>query len=277
MLDLIEKVFLTRLRKKQTQIRMNSKLKENMKFENKVVLITGASSGIGKGLAIFFADQGARVLINFNQSQEEAELVLEEVKSLSGEGLLVRADVTKRAEVRAMVEKGQAKFGQINILVNNVGGVRKPADWQQVSEVDFNETLKLNLTASFNCIREIVPKMKKSGGGKIVNISSIAGYMGGAQAPAYTAAKAGVINLTKAFAKELAPAVNVNCVAPGWINTSWHSSKGQDFFKMVERETPLERIGEVEDVVKAVAFLASSQADYITGHTLVLDGGTSLN
>lgn len=254
----------------------NIRQKENMSFKNKVILITGASSGIGKGLALYFAQQEGKVVINYKSSHDAAKKVASKIDGFSGESLTIQADVTQRSEVQSMVSRILSEYGQIDILINNAGGVYEPASWNQVKQSDFNETVQLNLTSVFNCISEVAPQMRKLDGGKIVTISSIAGFMGGAQAPAYTAAKAGSINLTKAFAKELAPSINVNCVAPGWVNTNWHCSKGEDFFKMVKRETPLKRIGKVEDIVRSVSFLASKQAEYITGQTLVVDGGISL-
>lgn len=248
-----------------------------MEFQNKVVLITGASRGIGRGLALAFGKRKAKVVVNYLKSKKEAKKVTDQIKKLNGQAVAVKADVSKRKDVDKMVKKVLKEFDRIDVLINNTGVVHKPADWRKVSEANFRKTWEVNLTGTFNCIKEVAPIMLKQKSGKIVNIASLAGVNpGGARAPAYTAAKAGVINLTKAFAQELAPCINVNAVAPSWVRTDWHIRKGKRFFKMVEKVVPMKRIAEIEDIVQAVFFLVSDKANFITGQTLIIDGGVSL-
>jgi 3-oxoacyl-[acyl-carrier protein] reductase len=248
-----------------------------MEFENKIVLITGASGGIGRGLAAAFGEKEALVVVNYLKSRKEALDVVKRIKESGGQAIAIKADVSKRKDVEKMVEKVLNKFGRIDILINNAGAVFEPAGWQEVSEKSWGKTLAVNLGGVFNCIKEVAPVMLKQKHGKVINIASIAGFIGSSHAPAYSAAKAGVINLTQAFAKELAPHVNVNAVAPCWVaNTDWHKDKGRGFFKMVKREVPMQRMAEIDDVVNAVLFLASEKASFITGQTLILDGGLSL-
>jgi 3-oxoacyl-[acyl-carrier protein] reductase len=235
------------------------------KFKDKVVLVTGASRGIGAGMVSSFSKQGAKVVVNYHQSKKKAEQV---TRSLEGEAMMVQTDVSDRVAVERMVKKVVRKWGRIDILVNNAGGVKNAADWKRVSEQAWKRTIDVNLGGVFNCIRAVLPIMLKQKSGKIVNVASLSGvFPGRAIAPAYTAAKAGVINLTQALAMEAAPQVNVNAVVVGRV-----SKKGLN----VERRIPLARLAKINDVVGAVEFLASEEASYITGQSLIVDGGLSL-
>ncbi len=246
------------------------------KLENNVALITGASTGIGRAIALEFAKEGAKVVVNYVNSKKEANEVVEDVKKLGPDAINVKADVSKSKEVSSMVSKTLEQFGKIDILVNNAGIITRPGDYMNISELDFDKTLNVNLKGPYNCIKSVIPIMKRQKFGKIINISSVFGIIGAAPVAAYCASKAGVINLTKSFAKELAPNVLVNCIAPGTISTQMTKAAGTEVIDWISKNTPLKRIGEPEEIAKAALFLASNDSNFITGQVIVVDGGYSL-
>lgn len=185
----------------------------------------------------------------------------------------IAADIAKPLEVQRLVKETIENFGSIDVLVNNAGLIIRPGDWKNTGETEWDRTIDVNLKGTFYCIKTVAPYMLEQKKGKIVNISSAFGLIGSGGAIAYTAAKAGVINLTKTFAKVLAPYVNVNAVCPGTIETEMTLAAGDEFIRKVIEGTPLKRIGSPEDVANAVAFLASDKANFITGHALLVDGG----
>ncbi|MCD6477919.1 MAG: 3-oxoacyl-ACP reductase FabG [Candidatus Aenigmarchaeota archaeon] len=247
-----------------------------MKLRNKVAIITGSGRGIGKAIAIEFAREGCVVVVNYLHSEEEAMKTVEEIKQIGSDAFPIKADVSKINDVKMMIEKTLEKFGRVDILVNNAGVITRPGDYKNMSEEDFNKTIDVNLKGVYNCIKAVIPAMKKQGNGRIINIASVFGMLGAAPVAAYCAAKAGVINLTKSFAKELAPEILVNCVAPGTIDTEMTRAGGEELIKWISENTPLKRIGNPQEIGKAVLFLASDDSSFITGHTLVVDGGYSL-
>jgi len=245
--------------------------------QSKVAVITGSSRGIGATCASYLAEKGYLIVITYKDSKKQAQKVLKEINKISKGSLVIKLDVTKRQSVELVFNRVLKKFGQIDVLINNAGVVFEPAGWEEVSSQDFLATLEVNLSGVFNCIRIVAPMMKTRKMGVIVNISSLAGVYGSLKAPAYSAAKAGVILLTKAFAKELASDnIRVNAVAPSWVRTSWHRNKSKKFFKMVNKSIPIGRIAEAEDVAAVVNFLVSEESRYITGQTIIVDGGASL-
>lgn len=236
---------------------------------NKTVLITGGSRGIGKETAIAFSKAGYNVVINYNKSEKEAvELAL----SL-GNAIAVRADVKNRAEVKEMVKLAKENFSHIDVLINNAG-IAEQKLFFDITEEDWDEMIGVNLKGIFNLCAEVAPDMVQRRYGKVINISSIWGISGASCEVHYSAAKSAVIGFTKALAKELGPSqVNVNCIAPGVIDTDMNKKVPEDIMKELADETPLMRLGTAKDVAEAVLFLASDKASFITGQVLGVDGG----
>ena len=237
----------------------------------RVVLITGASQGIGAAMSKRFGSRGDRVVANYFHSRDRAKKIVDSLE----EAMMIKADVANRNSVNKMVKKIFNKWGKIDVLINNAGKVFEPAGWEKVSQKSFIKTIETNLAGVFNCLREVGLVMLKQKHGKIINIASTAGIQGVVQAPAYGAAKAGVINLTKAFAKELAPNVLVNAISPGFVLTDWHKKKDQELLKKIKEQIPLKRMARIKEVVDLTVYLSSSQSGYITGQNLVIDGGLS--
>jgi 3-oxoacyl-[acyl-carrier protein] reductase len=242
-------------------------------IKDKVALITGASKGIGKATALELARNGAKIAINYNNSEKEAREVLEEIKKIGSEVIMIKADVSKSEEVNKMVKEIVDKFGRIDILVNNSGFVEQ-AKFEDITEDMWNKIIDINLKGVFNCIKAVLPVMKKQNEGKIINIASIAGIAGSMVNSSYGAAKAGVINMTKTLSKELAKyKINVNAIAPGVTKTDMIRGFDKEIVDKYSRETPLSRIAEAEDIAKSILFFSSPLSDFITGQTLVVDGG----
>ncbi len=244
-----------------------------MKLKNRVAIITGSSRGIGRATAILFAKEGAKVVVNYIKEKKKAEEV---VKSIGKQNsLLVQADVATEEGVKKLVGETVKRFGKIDILVNNSGAILRPGDWKS-DVATWQKTIDANLTSAWLMIREVVPIMLKKKSGVIVNVVSVYGFLGAAAVLAYTSAKAGLITLTKSFAKELAPAIRVNAVAPGNVMTDMTKGAGPALIEQFRQETPLKRIADPDEIARAILFLASDDASYITGETLVVDGGYSL-
>lgn len=244
-----------------------------MKLKNKVAIVTGSSRGIGKATAILFAKEGARVVVNYKTNKVEAEKVVKIIGKANC--LLVQADVSTETGVKKLVNATIKKFGRIDILVNNAGEIIRPGDWK--SDLDtWHKTLDANLTSAWLMTKEVTPIMLKNKEGSIVNIASVYGFLGAAPVLAYTSAKGGLITLTKSFAKELAPLIRVNAVAPSNVMTDMTKGAGKELIEYFIKETPLKRIAEPTELARAILFLASDDASYITGEMLVVDGGYSL-
>jgi len=244
-------------------------------MENKVAVITGASRGIGKAIAVALAREKMNVVVNYSCSKDQANSVVSRINEFS-KAIAIKADVSKSEEVLRMKDEVLEIFGRVDVIVNNAGAILRPADWQTVTDNIWNKTIDINLKGVFNCIRFFAPILLNQKHGKIINITSTYGILGAAPVVAYTAAKAGVINLTRSFAKELAPHVNVNAIAPGNIDTSMTRRAGDEFIDSVIADTPLKRLGLPEDIANTASFLASSKSDFITGQIISVDGGHSL-
>jgi 3-oxoacyl-[acyl-carrier protein] reductase len=244
-------------------------------LHNKVALVTGASRGIGRAAALEFAREGADVGVNYVNSQTEAEQTVSEIRELGRRAIAIQADVADAAAVIRLVTTLRETFGGLDILVNNAGFLPRPGDWQHISEETWRATLDTNLTGVFNCIRTAAPLMAGKNFGRIINVSSTYGIFGSTNVVAYVAAKAGVINLTKSFAKELAPSITVNAVAPGHIHTDL-TPKVPGFMEKISAMTPAGRIGQPDEVAALIVFLASERAAYITGQVVAVDGGHML-
>lgn len=243
-----------------------------MKLQNKVALVTGGSSGIGRAITLLFAQEGADVIVNYAHSDREAAKVADQVRALGRKALAIRADVSDISDVRAMVDKALADFRRIDILVNNAGLTIRARLWE-LTEDKWDRVVDVNLKGTFLCSRAISEAMVREGGGKIVNIASIRGIQGSDSSMHYAAAKAGVIALTKSLARELAPLVRVNAIAPGYIETPLHAGMSPEARQAVIDSTPLKRFGRPEDVARAALFFAGDDSDFVTGQTLVVDGG----
>lgn len=239
--------------------------------DGQVALVTGASRGIGRAIVEELSSSGYTVVVNHRDSQTEAEELAEQVNR----SLVVQADVAEWAAVDSMLDAIITTFGRLDVLVNNAGATM-PSDWRAIDPQVWRRCLDVNLTGVFNCIRAFGPVLAETGRGRIVNIGSTYSGMGVGVIAAYSAAKAGVASLTTSFAKELAPDVTVNLVAPGNIDTEMTRSVGAEFVDSVIARTPLKRLGYPAEIAAAVRFLVSEDASFITGQTIVLDGGHSL-
>jgi len=241
----------------------------------KVALVTGASRGIGRASALELAREGADVVVNYVNSATEAAQLVAEIEALGRRAVAVQADVADATAVTRLMTAAVDAFGGLDILVNNAGYLPRPGDWKNITEDVWRETIDVNLTGVFNCIRAAAPLIAARAGGRIINIASTYGIFGAANVIAYVAAKAGVINLTKSFAKELAPGITVNAVAPGHIHTDL-TPKVPGFIEKISAMTPAGRIGQAAEVAALIAFLASDRAAYITGQVIAVDGGHML-
>lgn len=240
---------------------------------NRTVLITGASRGIGAAAARAFVGEGDRVAVNFFQSRREAEQLCEELCGHRGAVMAVRADVSDAAQVEEMFCKVEAQFGTVDVLVNNAGIARTELV-QDVTDEQWRRMFAVNVDGIFYCCRRALPAMIRGGQGYIVNLSSVWGLVGASCEVAYSAAKAAVIGLTKALAKEVGPSgIRVNCVAPGVVDTDMNAALDEYTRAELREETPLGALGTPADVAEAILFLASERAHFITGQILSPNGG----
>ena len=244
-----------------------------MLLDGKVALVTGASRGIGRAIALKLAAEGAKVAINYAGSTEKAEAVKAEIEAAGGEALLCQADVSSSEAVAAMVEAVVGRFGRIDILVNNAG-ITRDGLLARMKDEDFHAVLKTNLGGVYVCTKAVTKLMMKQRSGRIVNMASVVGLMGNAGQSNYAAAKAGVIGFSKSMAKELASrGITVNMVAPGFIDTDMTAAMTEKAREATLAGVPLGRAGQPEDVANAVCFLVSDNASYITGQVVNVDGG----
>ncbi len=242
-------------------------------MENKSVVITGGSRGIGRACAVLFASKGYDVLIGYNKNREAAEETLAAVREYGVKCAAFCADISKKDEARRIIAKAMFEFGRIDVLVNNAGIARAQL-MTDVAESDFSELFAVNVGGAYFTSQAAIPEMIGAGGGKIINISSMWGQVGASCETLYSATKAAVIGLTKAMAKELAPSgITVNCVAPGVIDTDMNACYDEDTMEELREKTPLSRLGTPEDVAGAVYFLASEAGAFITGEVLAVNGG----
>ncbi|QGG50371.1 3-oxoacyl-[acyl-carrier-protein] reductase [Lysinibacillus pakistanensis] len=243
------------------------------KLEGKVAVVTGASRGIGRAIALKLADEGAKVVVNYSGSQAKAEEVVARIKENGGEAIAVQASVSQTEEVTALMDTAVKTFGSLDILVNNAGITRDNL-LMRMKEDEWDDVLNTNLKGVFLCTKAVTRQMMKQRAGRIINISSIVGVAGNAGQANYVAAKAGVIGLTKTTAKELASRnILVNAIAPGFIETEMTDQLPEELKQGMLTQIPLAKLGQPEDIAKAVAFLASDDANYMTGQTLHIDGG----
>lgn len=243
-------------------------------LEGQVALVTGASRGIGRAVALRFGEAGADVAVNYLKARREAEEVVRRLETLGRRAVSVKADVSRGGEVGTMVDRVAEELGPPDILVNNAGMIARALTLQELDEAKWDRTADVNLKGAYLVARAVAPRMRLSPGSKsIINISSIAGVAPLSTTIAYGAAKAGLLMLTRHLARELGPGIRVNAVAPGFIRTDFHRGSPPERLRRMVGKTPLGRWGEPEDVADAVLFLASDRASFITGQTLVVDGG----
>ena len=240
---------------------------------NKVALVTGASRGIGRGIALQLGREGWDVCVNYIQQKESAEQVVAALQAMGRRAIAVQADVADAAAVTSMVKTTETALGPISLLVNNAG-IAGQTLFQDTTDEMWDRYLAVNLTGARNTIRAVLSHMLHEKDGCIINISSMWGLRGASCEVAYSCTKAALIALTRSLALELAPShIRVNCVAPGPIKTDMVEALGQEIMDMLAEETPLGRLGTPEDIAHAVAFFASDKASFITGQVLTADGG----
>lgn len=242
-------------------------------LKGKTAVVTGASRGIGKAIALKLAELGANIVINYRSSSNSVEELIKEIEAKGSKAIAVQGDVSVFAEAENMMKKAVEAFGSLDILVNNAG-ITKDGLILRMKEEDFDKVIEVNLKGAFNCIRHATPIMMKQKSGKIINISSVVGVSGNAGQVNYSAAKAGIIGMTKSAARELASrGINVNAVAPGFIQTDMTEILSDKVKENTLNNIPLKKFGTAQDVANLVSFLASPSADYITGQVINVDGG----
>jgi len=244
-----------------------------MEFDGRIAVVTGGSKGIGKAISLAFCQRGASVIANYASDQRGAGELSKEAESLTGKLIPYQADVTDFQQVSAMIEDVAGRYGGIDILVNNVGMMRDNL-LMLMSNEDWEHVLRTNLTSIFYCCRAALRKMIPQRRGKIINIASVSGILGTAGQVNYAASKGGLISFTKSLARELGQFnIQVNAVAPGLIETDWLARVPREKVEAIIKQTALGRVGRPEEVAHAVLFLASKGSDYITGQTVIVDGG----
>ena len=245
-------------------------------LEGKIALVTGASRGIGRQIALTLGANGAAVIVNYNGSAQKAEEVVKEIEAAGGRAEALQCNVSDFEACGQMMADIVARYGRLDILVNNAGITRDNL-LMKMSEEDFDAVINTNLKGVFNCIKHISRQMLKQKAGRIINISSVSGVLGNAGQANYCAAKAGVIGITKSAARELASrGITVNAVAPGFISTEMTDVLSDSIKSSVTEQIPMKKFGETQDIAGAVAFLASEDAKYITGQVLCVDGGMAM-
>ena len=244
-----------------------------MDLSNKVAIVTGGASGIGRAISISLAKHGANVVINYNRSADKANALVAEIEAFGGKAVAVQADVSQYQDAEKLMQTALDTFGTLNILVNNAG-ITDDALILRMSEHQFDNVINTNLKGVWNMTKVAAKTLLKSGYGRVINISSVSGVLGNAGQSNYSAAKAGVIGMTKAVAKEFAArGVTVNAVAPGFIESDMTDKLNDEQKQAWQAMIPLKRFGKKEEIAEVVTFLASDLGAYITGHTLEVDGG----
>jgi len=243
-----------------------------MRLKDKVALVTGGARGIGRSIALAFAREGADIVVG-DVNMEEAAKTASDIEALGRKAMAITLDVTDYANVEEAVNKILDKFTKVDILVNNAG-ITKDNLLMRMSQQEWDAVLNVNLKGAFNCLKAVTRPMIKQRYGKIINMASIIGIMGNAGQANYAASKAGLIALTKSAAKELASrSINVNAVAPGFIQTEMTAKLPEDLKNKMKEMIPLDKFGTPEDIAATCLFLASEESSYITGQTIVVDGG----
>lgn len=244
---------------------------EEENVQNRVVIVTGGSRGIGAGIVKLLAKQNYKVILNYNQSEKEAEAIKQELQKQGKEIDIFKADVSKREEARELIKFAITRYHQIDVLINNAG-IAQEKLFTQITDEDWDKMIQTNLNSAFYCTQEAVSHMIKEQKGIIINISSIWGVTGGSCEVHYSVAKAGMDGMTKALAKELGPShIRVNSIAPGVIDTDMNRNMEPQEWEELRKEIPLERMGQVEDIANCVKWLIEDK--YTTGQIISVNGG----
>lgn len=247
-----------------------------MLLDGKIAVVTGAGRGIGKGIALAMAREGAMVVVNYNGSKERAEEVVSEIEKNGGKAVAIQCNVSDFEQAKEFYASVVKEYGRIDILVNNAGITRDNLI-MKMSKEEFDDVIETNLAGTFHGIKFVTRPMMKQRAGRIINIASVSGVIGNMGQANYSASKAGVIGLTKAVAKELASRhITVNAVAPGFIATEMTEKLSESVREEAAKTIPFGEFGKVEDIAEAVVFLASDRARYITGQVLCVDGGIAM-
>jgi len=242
-------------------------------FKDKVVLITGASRGIGRATALEFGRQGAIVVVNYNHSKKEADKVVKEINTEGGVGFAIQADISKIENLKPMVDKIVKKYGRIDILINNAGIVYD-REFEDIKYEEVLEVFKTNAIAPLFLSKLVAPIMVKNGNGKIVNVSSTSGMKDFCPGTAdYCMSKLALQSLTKDLSMQFAPIINVNAIAPGWVDTDMNIDLPKEYLDEEMQKYHIKRLAKAQEIADAIVYLASDKASYITGHILVVDGG----
>ncbi len=246
-----------------------------MRLQDKVTIITGGGSGIGKEGAVLYCKEGAKVVVaDFNE--EVGQQTVTELKDAGYEASFFKVNVVNREQVKELVSFAIEKYGKIDVLINNAG-ITQDSLLVNMTDEQWDRVIDINLTGVFNCSRAVTPKMIEQGSGRIINTSSVVGVYGNIGQTNYAATKAGVIGMTKSWAKELGPkGINVNAVAPGYIQTEMTKKVPEKILDIIKKKTPLNRLGTPLDVAKIYLFLASNDADFLNGTVVNVDGGLVL-
>ncbi|MGL4972672.1 MAG: 3-oxoacyl-[acyl-carrier-protein] reductase [Culicoidibacterales bacterium] len=245
---------------------------------NQVAVVTGASRGIGYGIALELASLGANLIVNYNSSAASMEQLVKTIKTHypKVEVVAVQANVADFEQAKNLIATAVNTFGRIDILVNNAG-ITKDGLLMRMSETDFDAVVDVNLKGSFNCMRHAIKPMMKQRSGRIINLSSVSGISGNAGQVNYAASKAGVVGMTKSLAREVATRnITVNAIAPGFIATEMTDQLSETIQTTIKGQIPMQRFGQVSDIAKTVAFLSSPAANYITGQVITVDGGMTM-
>jgi len=249
-----------------------------MRLKDQVAIVTGASRGIGKTVAEVFASEGAKIVVNYNVSESGAKTVVEGIQRKGGQAIQVKADVSSLADVKRLVKTTMDKFGRIDILVNNAG-VMFVDDFLETTEEEWDKTMDVNLKGAYLCSKEVTPIMLKQKRGKIIMMSSNSGlyHPSSMRYVEYVTSKAGMNGLTKALALKLGPYITVNAICPGYIKTEMVAHNDPETERKLIEETTLRRFGTPEEVASSAVFLASNEADFITGELLIVAGGRGMH
>lgn len=244
-----------------------------MNLEGKVAIVTGGANGIGRAISLALSEHGAKVVVNYNSSENLAVSLQDEIKELGNECLIVQANIGSLEQCNSLVEAAISHFGHVDILVNNAG-ITKDNLIMRMTEGDFDQVIETNLKGAWNMSKLVSRYMTKQRSGKIVNITSVSGLVGNAGQTNYSASKAGLVGLTMSLAKELAKRnINVNAIAPGFIETAMTGKLPEEVVSKYLENIPLSRLGEVKDIASTVLFLVSEHSKYITGQVIRVDGG----
>ena len=249
------------------------------RLEQKTAVITGASSGIGRGIALAFAKEGAEVVVNYNQSKEKAEQLVQEITASGGSAKAIQADISNRQDIERLINESQTQLGKIDIWVNNAGADVLTGEGAQLDDdAKLQKLCDIDLKGTMQCCWSIAPIMQQQGGGAIVNMSwdlALHGFAG-RNPQMFAAVKAGVLGFSRSFAKSYGPDIRVNVLAPGWIETAFaEDMMDKEYYQARLKEIPVGRFGTPEDVAEVAVFLASDESSYMTGEMIKVNGGLS--